>query len=271
MDELRTDLERAKYLQNLLIAQATGNGADDSEYQTVRRSLLDNREAAELLPSFVRTCRDLPQFWGFIKYEKGSYAERRQLIWSSFAPLLDHLEGRALRPSDASISEGLKSFDSDGVHAVWAKALERRESDPEGAITSARTLLETVCKHVLEEAGVQFEKGKTDLPDLYRLVAKELNLAPDQHTQDVFKQILGGVTSVVHGLGAMRNRLGDAHGQGKRPVRPASRHAQLAVNLAGTAALFVIETWRAQIETTSTHADFRSPDRSEPGKGFLGS
>ncbi|WP_374616776.1 abortive infection family protein [Thauera aminoaromatica] len=60
--------------------------------------------------------------------------------------------------------------------------------------------------------------------------------------------MLGGVTSVVHGLGAMRNRLGGAHGQGKKPVRPAPRHAQLAVNLAGTAALFVIETWLAKSE-----------------------
>jgi hypothetical protein len=91
MDELRTDLERAQYLQNLLIAQATGNGADDGEYLAVRRALLDNRETADLLPGFVRTCRNLAQFWGFIKYEKGSYAERRELIWSSFAPLLDCL------------------------------------------------------------------------------------------------------------------------------------------------------------------------------------
>ena len=189
MEELRTDLERTQYLQNLLIAHATGSRVDDGEYQTVRRELLANRETAALLPGFVRTCRDIAQFWGFIKYEKGSYAERRALIWSSFAPLLAHLEGRASRPSDAPISEGLKSFDADGVHAVWAKALERRESDPEGAITSARTLLETVCKHVLDEANVMYEKGRTDLPDLYKLVAKELNLAPDQHTQDVFKQI----------------------------------------------------------------------------------
>ncbi|CAM5522000.1 hypothetical protein TMEC54S_00106 [Thauera mechernichensis] len=248
MDELSTDLERVQYLQNLLIAHATGSRSDDGDYQTVRRALLDNREVAEQLPGFVRTCRDLAQFWGFIKYEKGSYAERRELIWSSFAPLLDRLEGKASRPSDGPISEGLKNFDADGVHAVWAKALERRESDPEGAITSARTLLETVCKHVLDEAGVAYEKGRADLPDLYRLVAKELNLAPDQHTEDVFKQILGGVTSVVHGLGAMRNRLGDAHGKGKKPVRPAPRHAQLAVNLAGTVALFVIETWLAKPE-----------------------
>ncbi len=249
MNELRTDLEKAQYLQNLLIAYATGNKTDDGEYQTIRSELLNNSGAAELVPSFVRTCRDLAQFWGFIKYEKSSYAERRQLIWSSFGPLLDYLDGKSSHPSDAPISDGLKSFDIDGVHAVWAKALKRRESDPEGAITSARSLLETVCKHVLDEAGVTYDKGRVDLTELYRLVAKELNLAPDQHSQDVFKQILGGVTSVVYGLGAMRNRLGDAHGQGKNPVRPAPRHAQLAVNLAGTAALFVIETWLTKVPT----------------------
>lgn len=251
MDELRNDLERAQYLQNLLIAHSTGNAADNGEYQTVRRAILGNAETADLLPGFVRTCRDLAQFWSFIKYEKATYAERRQYIWSSFEPLLDCLEGRTSRPSDAPISEGLKCFDAEGVHAVWVKALERRESDPEGAITSARTLLETVCKHILDEMGVTYEKGRMDLPELFRLVAKELNLAPDQHSQEVFKQILGGVTSVVNGLGAMRNRLGDAHGQGKKPVRPAPRHAQLAVNLAGTAALFVIETWRAKIDEKS--------------------
>ena len=46
MDELSTDLERVQYLQNLLIAHATGSKADDGEYQTVRRALLDNREVA---------------------------------------------------------------------------------------------------------------------------------------------------------------------------------------------------------------------------------
>lgn len=240
MDELRTDLERTQCLQNLLIARATGQAAEDRDYKIIRQNLLVSKDAAELLPHFVRICRDLPQFWSFIKRERGTYDERRELIWSAFTPLVEHLEGKTVRPSDAPISDGLKSFDADGVHAVWTKALDRRESDPEGAITAARTLLETVCKHVLDEAGVTYEKGRTDLPDLYKLVAKELKLAPDQHTQDIFKQILGGVTSVVHGLGAMRNRLGDAHGQGKHPVRPSPRHAQLAVNLAGTAALFVI-------------------------------
>ena len=84
------------------------------------------------------------------------------------------------------------------------------------------------------------------MPDLYKLTSKELNIAPSQHTEDIFKQILGGVSSVVNGLGALRNRLGDAHGKGKAQIRPAQRHAQLAVNLAGATALFLIETWQSK-------------------------
>jgi hypothetical protein len=47
----------------------------------------------------------------------------------------------------------------------------------------------------------------------------------------------------VEGLGSVRNRLGDAHGQGKKAVRPAPRHAELAVNLAGVMVIFLVRTW----------------------------
>lgn len=148
------------------------------------------------------------------------------------------------QPADSDISNVLSSFDEQGVHAAWRKALARRQNDPEGAITSARTLLETVCKHIIDNStdGSKYEE-KDDLPKLYRTAAHSLNLAPDQHTEETFKQILGGCRSVVEGLGTMRNKLSDAHGRGRKPVRPAPRHAALAVNLAGSMATFLIETW----------------------------
>jgi hypothetical protein len=85
-------------------------------------------------------------------------------------------------------------------------------------------------------------EADSDLPGLYKMAAKSLNIAPSQHSEPVFKQILGGCTAVVEGLGALRNRLSDAHGQGKRPVKPATRHAELAVNLAGAIAMFLVAT-----------------------------
>jgi hypothetical protein len=60
------------------------------------------------------------------------------------------------------------------------------------------------------------------------------------------KRILGGATSVVEGLGSLRNKIGDAQGQGKKAVRPSARHAQLAVNMAGTMATFIVETWKKE-------------------------
>ena len=131
------------------------------------------------------------------------------------------------------------------MQIVWEKALYRRKLDPDGAITAARTLLETVCKHILDENGIEYN-NKTDLPQLYHLVSVELCLSPSQYTENVFKQILGGCSAIVNGLGTLRNRLGDAHGQGKKPVRAAARHAELAVNLAGSVALFLVETWESR-------------------------
>jgi hypothetical protein len=53
-------------------------------------------------------------------------------------------------PADESISATLAAFDPTQVHARWTMAMERRASDPAGAITLARTLLEDVCKWILD-------------------------------------------------------------------------------------------------------------------------
>lgn len=103
---------------------------------------------------------------------------------------------------------------------------------------------EAVCKHILETSGTHYD-DKDDLPKLYKQTAEQLNVAPSQHTEQVFKQILGGCTAVVEGLGSLRNRLSDAHGKGKAGAKPAARHAELAVNLSGALAIFLLATWEA--------------------------
>ena len=237
-------VEKVETLQNMLIATATG-GRSDTRYEELRREILNNPLTKGGLPRFVHTCRDLSQFWQFIKPKFGTYAERRQYIWAEFRPLLDALESRPNSPVQPSDEQVLSKLSGEAVQTVWHRALERRVSDPEGAITSARALLETVCKHILDDASVTHDDN-ADLPKLYRLTSEALNIAPSQHTEQVFKQILGGCTSVVEGLGALRNRLGDAHGGGKQRVKPAPRHAQLAVNLAGSMTSFLVATWEAR-------------------------
>lgn len=249
LPELQTDFERAQYLQDMLISFATGGGGDNDHYQQLRRCFLNNPNTKDLVPSLVRTKRDLSQFWQFIKHKLPTYAERRSLIWSEFGPLLEYLESGQRFPAQDSIDRSLEKLDSDGVQVVWTKALERKASDPEGAITAARTLVESVCKYILDDMQVEYAPDKMNLPELYNLTARALLLAPSQHTEQVFKQILGGCSAVVSGLGTLRNRLGDAHGKGKARVKPAPYHAELAVNLAGAMALFLIETFQARKRT----------------------
>ena len=145
-------------------------------------------------------------------------------------------------PSDGAISSALDRFDKSIVHRRWELALERRTSDPEGAITLSRTLLEDVFKWILTTLEVDFD-DKVDMTKLYRLVSKELRLAPDDYTEEAFKKILGSCQSVVDSIATLRNRIGDAHGSRPRSIKPSSRHAELTVNLAGAMATFLVATF----------------------------
>ncbi len=243
MNDIPTKLvEQVGMMESILIACATGGSQESPIYEHLRREFIQNADIQELLPAFVRVHRNLDSFWPFIKNEAGSYAERRQIISVAFTPLIDFLENRGQSPSDTAVSDALQNFDADGVHSVWTKALGRRSSDPEGAITVARTLLETVCKRILDENNAAYS-DKEDLPKLYSMAAKALNLAPDQHSEEPIKAILGGAMNLVNGIGTLRNRLSDSHGRGgKLPVKPSPRHASLAVNTAGAVATFLVET-----------------------------
>ncbi|MGN6364820.1 abortive infection family protein [Asticcacaulis taihuensis] len=235
--------ERVTMMEGIMTSAATGGGSDEVRYAELRREFMANEQIKLLLPPFVRTYRTLSAFWPYIKAQAGTYAERREIINKAFTPLMDYLEGVGIAPGDKVMSDALESFDADGVHAVWEKALVRRQTDPEGAITSARTLLETVSKRILDECEITYT-DKEDLPKLYAMAAKALNLAPDQHSEEPIKVILGSAMSVVNGLGTLRNKLSDAHGRGgKVPVRPSPRHASLAVNMAGAMATFLVETY----------------------------
>jgi hypothetical protein len=141
----------------------------------------------------------------------------------------------------ASASHAVARLNSPSVITAWQKCLTRVSSDPEGAITSARSLLESTLKTILEDLGEPYKDG-ADLPVLYRQVASRLRLAPGDHSEQAFKQILSGCQNIVTGLGTVRNRDGDAHAPGRKGYRATTRHAQLAVNAAGTVASFLIAT-----------------------------
>ena len=238
-----TVIEQVAMVEGILTDVATGGPKDSKIYVCLRRDFMADPVIRDLIPTFVRTCQNLGTFWAYIKKQSDTYDGRREIISMAFTPLMDHLEQRHNTPGDKIVSDTLEIFDRDGVHIISEKALERRRRDPEGAITVARTLLETVSKRILDEMGESYSE-KDDLPKLYSIVAKAMNLAPNQHTEEPIKAILGSAMNVANGIGTLRNRLSDSHGRGgKLPVRPSPRHASLAVNMSGTIAAFLVETF----------------------------
>lgn len=242
IDELVDDYERANALVSLLIDRATGSSPEEDDFADLRNYFVDHADWSSLLPRWFSSKRSLNQFWLFIKNKYSTYAERRTYLWAEFEPLLTRLETGSFSPAEVDIENGLKAFSSEEVNRSWLRMVRRVADDPEGAITASRNLLETVLKHILDSRSIHYDEDRIELPELFKKVQTELGLAPEQHQEQIFKQILGGCSGVINGLGSMRNRLGDAHGVGTGRVRPLPRHARLAVNLAGSMALFLTET-----------------------------
>ncbi|MFW6116458.1 MAG: abortive infection family protein [bacterium] len=144
-----------------------------------------------------------------------------------------------------SLQDHLQAISSQSIMADWSRMLTAAETDPADAITSARAVVESTCKSILEKLEIPYEDSWS-LGRLYKETAQALELSPAGYREEVFKQILGGMFSVTHGLAAVRNAFGDAHGKGRRPVRATPRHARLAVNAAGTLAVFLLETLEAR-------------------------
>jgi hypothetical protein len=60
-------LEQVRSLENILVAACEGPTSYNGLYQQLRSELMSDTALRPLLPQFVRTCRDLSHFWGYIK------------------------------------------------------------------------------------------------------------------------------------------------------------------------------------------------------------
>lgn len=263
--------DNALRLRSIITDLGTGGQMDNIEFRLLRADFFDDSSAKRLLPSFVRASLTDDDVWAYLKdfhTGEGAYAARRKHIAIAFQPLLEFLSDSGA-PADAGVSATLTHYDADGVSDIWQKALDRRKTDPEGAITAARALLEATCKHILEDAKLEVS-DKWDLPKLYSEASRAMNLAPSQHTEDMFKRILGGCQAVVENLGGLRNKISDAHGGGRKKVRPAERHAALAVNLAGSMCMFLIETWTVQQAKARAKAAKEQADAKQDPQTYKG-
>nr|MBO2490126.1 hypothetical protein [Gammaproteobacteria bacterium] len=146
---------------------------------------------------------------------------------------------------------------ADALDAGWMqKEIERLENaverDPALAIGTAKELIETCCKSILSKRNVQYPRS-ADIPELTKLLAKELQLVPDDIPEkakgaETIRLILRNLSALTHYLAELRSLYGTGHGRDGKHRGLEPRHARLAVGTAVVFIDFVTETYRRRSE-----------------------
>lgn len=124
------------------------------------------------------------------------------------------------------------------------------QNDPGLAIGTAKELVETCCRTILTERGVEIPRNP-NLPKLVKLTSMELELTPadipaQAKAAETIKRLLSNLATITQGITELRNQYGTGHGKEATTRGLTSRHAKLAVGAASTLAVFLVETHRAR-------------------------
>ena len=118
------------------------------------------------------------------------------------------------------------------------------EGDFSGAITSARTFLESLLLFIYKEITKKDYEFNGDLQRLYKDVRPLIGLNLEKSTEEDIKQVLGGLISIVFGISGISNRVADRHGRlneyKKEVLKPLSI---LIVNSVKTLSLYILNVY----------------------------
>lgn len=212
------------------------------------------------LGGLIRVYADAIDSWG--RDEKGELVPAAKDMIRSLqrdgVPLDDEGE---LTTSLVALNVPLSDFHRLGDQRVVQQHLERIsvnvERDPPAAVGSSKELVESVCKFILDDYGVAYEKTDTVL-DLYKKAAKALKLnreaVPDSAKgSESAQKVLQNLATAVQSLAELRNELGLGHGK-TRPSPAFARHARLAFNASRAVVEFLLETWHVRREVDDAPA-----------------
>lgn len=159
-------------------------------------------------------------------------------------------DGNLLEVGSSPVVLRLDEFERLSQPEVLVTHLERigenLSKDPAAAIASAKELVESTCKFVLDDFGIAYRK-KDDLPDLYRATSKALRIDRDavpgnRKGSESARKVLQNQGTTVQAMAELRNELGLGHGR-TRNSEALERHARLAFNASRTVVEFVLQTW----------------------------
>ena len=131
-------------------------------------------------------------------------------------------------------------IESWGIKREWIKAISRIEKSPEASITAARTMLEKVCKIILEKEGHSNLK-EGNLAKLVKSTKKVLNL------EGGIEQISQGISTIVYGISNRSNEAGDRHAVTKHR-KISTAEAKFICDVCFSLALFFVENYKIQFK-----------------------
>lgn len=181
-------------------------------------------------------------------------------IWAALEEKIRELLGEAKSAakllsefSDAqseSIHEKLSSLiTEDYFDQQWAKARLTIDTDASDSLTRSNSFLESVCRHYLEQRNIPLPGTKTTVELIAAVVADfpRPGVEEDAEAQKDVLKLFGGIKSIGAGVGSFRTHLGTAHGGDKRA---SPNEARLVNNLAGAAAIYILEKLKAHMAST---------------------
>lgn len=203
---------------------------------------------AEVLGAVLEEFMEVAPKW---EPELGAHAKRIERVREALAKqgLAYHAGGKIVGATvgapSRTLDSKLRERDFVSVQIEFDRALASVDSDPASSVTAACAILESLCKILIEDEGLESPREQSIKP-LWAVVQKHLRLDPASIEDDDLRRVLSGLTSVVDGLGAFRTHTGSAHGRGRLQYRLESRHARLVIHAAHTLVSFVMETWDAR-------------------------
>lgn len=144
------------------------------------------------------------------------------------------------------VSDAIAKLDAPELQRQIQRLRDSLESDPALAIGTAKELVESACKTILEERGIEID-AEWDLTRLGKEARECLQLLPSDVPEsakgaETIRKLLGNLGVVVHSLAEVRNLYGTGHGKTAKRQALQPRHAKLAVGAAATLATFLLET-----------------------------
>lgn len=139
----------------------------------------------------------------------------------------------------------LRERDLPGIEEEFSRALGSIGTDARAAVTAACSILEALFKTYLEDERQPFPSDQSVGP-LWKEVRKHMKIAPDDIQDDDLRKVVGGLSSVVDGVGAFRTHAGSAHGGGRTRRAPEEHEARLTVHAAHAVVAFLLDHWAQQ-------------------------